>query len=132
MYTHYKERPSFETIIKSIQQNKYSRYKYQMEYYKRLKEQVEAHETKGKSLHTRRNITKAQQLAHYQHEYDKIRSIWDQSITKRTRGQNDRNYERRKKNNFDKLGANEEYLKQRKEHLEKLRAKAINTIADLK
>jgi len=103
-----------------------------MEYYKRLKEQVEAHETKGKSLQMQRNIIKAQQLANYQNEYDKIRYILDASITKRTRGQNDRNYERRKKNNFDKLGANEEYLKQRKEHLEKIGAKAINTILDLK
>ena len=103
-----------------------------MEYYKRLKEQVEAHETKGKSLQMQRNIIKAQQLANYQNEYDKIRYILDSSITKRTRGQTDRNYERRKKINFDKLGANEEYLKQRKEHLEKLGAKAINTIADLK
>ena len=132
MYTHYTERPSLETLIKSIQQHKYSKYKYPMEYYKRLKEQVEAHETKGKSLQMQRNIIKAQQLANYQNEYDKIRYILDKSITKRTRGQNDRNYERQKKNNFDKLGANEEYLKQRKEHLEKLGAKAINTIADLK
>jgi hypothetical protein len=42
-----------------------------MEYYKRLKEQVEAHETKGKSLQMQRNIIKAQQLANYQNEYDK-------------------------------------------------------------
>ena len=73
-----------------------------MEYYKRLKEQVEAHETKGKSLPIRRNIIKAQQLASYQNEYDKIRSILDQSITKRTRGHNNRNYERRK-NKFCQL-----------------------------
>ena len=103
-----------------------------MGYYKRLKEQVEAHETKGTSLQMQRNTIKAQQLANYQNEYDKIRYILDTSITKRTRGQTNRNYERRKKNNFDKLGANEEYLKQRKEHLEKLGAKAINTISDLK
>ena len=132
MYTHYRERPSFEEIIKKIHQNKYNKYKYPMEYYKRLEEHVEAHETKGKSLQMQRNIIKAQQLATYQNEYAKIRYILDSSITKRTRGQTDRNYERRKKINFDKLGANEEYLKQRKEHLEQLGATAINTIADLK
>ena len=48
-----------------------------MEHYKRLKEQVEAHETEAKSLQMRRNIIKAQQLAHYQTAYDKIRSILD-------------------------------------------------------
>ena len=132
MYTHYTERPSLETLIKSIQQHKYSKYKYPMEYYKRLKEQVEAHETKGKSLQMQRNIIKAQQLANYQNEYDKIRGILDQSITKRIRGQTNRNYERKKKKILENLGADEEYLKQRKEHLEKLGAKAINTIADLK
>ena len=103
-----------------------------MEYYKRLKEQVEAHETKAKSLQMRRNIIKAQQLANYQNEYDKIRSILDQSITKRTRGQSNRNYERKKKNILDGLGANEEMLKKRKEHLEKLGARAINSISDFK
>ena len=86
MYTHYKERPSFEALIKSIQQNKYNKYKYPMEYYKRLKEQVDAHETKGKSLQMRRNIIKAQQLANYQNKYDKIRYMLEQSITKRERG----------------------------------------------
>ena len=78
-----------------------------MEYDKRLKEQVETHETKGKSLQMRRNIVKAQQLANYQNEYEQIRSILEQSITKRTRGQNDRNYERRTENNFDKIRTNE-------------------------
>jgi hypothetical protein len=37
-----------------------------------------------------------------------------------------------KKKILENVGADEEYLKQRKEHLEKLGAKAINTIADLK
>ena len=132
MYTHYKERPSFEELIKSIQQNKYSKYKYPMEYYKRLKEQVEAHETKAKSLQMRRNIIKAQQLANYQNEYDKIRYILEKSITKRIKGQHERTYERRKKANFDRLGANEEELQKRKEHLEKLGARAIDGIADLR
>ena len=103
-----------------------------MEYYKRLKEQVEAHETKGKSLQMRRNIIKAQQLANYQNEYDKIRSILDQSITKRTRGQSDLNYERTKKKILSTLGANEEIFQKRKEHLEKLGARAIDSISDLK
>ena len=86
MYTHYREKPYFEELIKRIQQNKYSNYTYPMKYYKQLKEQVEAHETKGKSIQMRRNIIKAQQLANYQNEYDKIRSILAQSITKRERG----------------------------------------------
>ena len=131
MYTHYRERPSFEEIIKKNQQNKYSKYKYPMEYYKRLKEQVEAHETKGKSLQMRRNIIKAQQLANYQNEYDKIRSILEQSITKRERGITTKTLNKNKEI-FNNLGANEQMFKQRKEHLEKLGARAIDGIADLK
>ena len=86
-----------------------------MEYCKRLKEQVEAHETKGRSLHMRRNTIKAQQLANYQNEQDKI---LEQSITKREQN----------KEFFNKLGANEEMFKKRKKHLEKLGARAIDGI----
>ena len=132
MYTHYRQKPSFEEIIKSIQQNKYSKYKYPMEYYKRLKQQNEAHETKGYSLQMRRNIIKAQQLANYQNEYDKIRSILEQSITKRERGVSKRLLDKRNKVLFHNLGANEEEFKKRKEHLEKLGARAVNGINDLR
>jgi hypothetical protein len=132
MYTQYKEKPSFEELIKSIQQNKYSKYKYPLEYYKRLKEQVEAHETKGRSLQMRRNIIKAQQLANYQNEYDKIRSILEQSITKRGRGITQRTLNKKNKIIFQNLGANEEEFKKRKEHLEKLGARAIDGINDLR
>jgi hypothetical protein len=125
---HYKDKPSFEDLIKNIQQNKYSKFKYPLEYYKRLKEQVEAHETKGRSLQMRRNIIKAQQLANYQNEYDKIRSILEQSITKRERGMSQRTLNYKNKQIFDKLGANQEMFKQRKEHLEKLGARAIDGI----
>ena len=111
MYTHYRQKPSFEEIIKNIQQNKYSKYKYPMEYYKQLKQQVEAHETKGKSLQMRRNIIKAQQLANYQNEYDKIRSILEQSITKRERGVTKKLLDKRNKVIFNNLGANEEEFK---------------------
>ena len=103
-----------------------------MEYYKRLKEQAEAHETKGKPLQMRRNIIKAQQLANYQNEYDKIRSILDQSITKRTRGQNNRNFERRKKKIFGNLRATEEIFQKSKEHPTQLGARAIDSISDLR
>ena len=132
MYTHYRQKPSFEEIIKNIQQNKYSKYKYPMEYYKQLKQQVEAHETKGKSLQMRRNIIKAQQLANYQNEYDKIRSILEQSITKRERGVTKRLLDKRNKVIFNNLGANEEEFKKREENLEKLGARAINGINDLR
>jgi hypothetical protein len=103
-----------------------------MGYYKRINEQLEAHKAKGKSIQMRRNILKAQQLATYQTAYDKIRAILDQSITKRTRGQNRRTYERKKKTILEKLGANEEMFQTRKEHLEKLGARAIDSISDLK
>ena len=125
---HYKDKPSFEDLIKNIQQNKYSKYKYPLEYYKRLKEQVDAHESKGRSLQMRRNIIKAQQLANYQNEYDKIRSILEQSITKRARGMSQRTLNYKNKQIFNKLGVNEEMFKQRKEHLEKLGARAIDGI----
>ena len=132
MYTHYKEMPSFDAVIKSIQHNKYSKYRYPMDYYKRLKEQVDAHGTKAKSLQMRRNIIKAQKLANYQNEYDKIRSILEQSITKRERGISKRTLNNKNKQIFDKLGANEEEFKKRKEHLETLGAKATNGINDLR
>ena len=132
MYTHYREKPSFEELIKRIQQNKYSKYTYPMKYYKQLKEQVEAHETKGKSIQMRRNIIKAQQLANYQNEYDKIRSILEQSITKRERGVSKRLLDKRNKVIFNNLGANEEEFKKRKENLEKLGARAVNGINDLR
>ena len=76
----------------------------------------------------RRNIIKAQQLANYQNEYDKIRGILDQSITKRTRGQNDRNHGRTKKTIFENLGTNEEMFKTRNEPLEQLGALAIDSM----
>ena len=88
----YREKTSFEDLIKNIQQNKYSKYKYSMGYYKKINEQLEAHKAKGKSIQMRRNILKAQQLANYQNEYDKIRSILEQSNTKRIRGQTDAEY----------------------------------------
>jgi hypothetical protein len=76
----------------------------------------------------RRNIIKAQQLANYQNEYDKIRSILEQSITKRARGMSQRTLNYKNKQIFNKLGVNEEMFKQRKEHLEKLGARAIDGI----
>ena len=68
-----------------------------MRYYKRINEQLEAHKANGKSIQMRRNIIKAQQLAKYETEYDKIRSILEQSITKRVRGQTDEEYKEIKK-----------------------------------
>ena len=132
MYTHYRERPSFEEIIKKFNKINIVTINIQWDIIKRLKEQVETHETKGTSLQIRRNIIKAQPLANYQNEYDKIRSILDQSITKRTRYQSDASYERKKKKILGKLGANEEMFQKRKEHLEKLGAYAIDSISDLK
>ena len=35
-----KERPTFEQLLKRIQQNKHSKYKYPLEYYKRLNDQI--------------------------------------------------------------------------------------------
>ena len=35
-----KEKPTFETLIKRIQQNKHLKYKYPLSYYKRLNEQI--------------------------------------------------------------------------------------------
>ena len=119
----------YEDMIKNIQQNKYSNYKYPMRYYKRINEQLEAHKSKGKSIQMRRNIIKAQQLANYQNEYDKIRSILEQSITKRVRGQTDEQYKEIKKILFTQLGANEDVLLQRKEYLQKLGARYINEIS---
>ena len=82
----------YEDLIKNIQQNKYSNYKYPLGYYKKINEQLEAHKAKGNSIHMRKNIIKAKNLSNYQNEYDKIRSILEQSLTKRVRGQTDEEY----------------------------------------
>ena len=37
----YREKTAFEDMIKNIQQNKYSKYKYPMGYYKKINEQYE-------------------------------------------------------------------------------------------
>ena len=125
----YREKTAFEDMIKNIQQNKYSKYKYPMGYYKKINEQLEAHKAKGKSIQMRRNIIKAQQISNYQNEYDKIRSILEQSITKRVRGQTDEEYKQIKKLLFNQLGANEDVLLKRKEYLQKLGARHINEIS---
>ena len=67
-------------------------------------------------------------MANYQNEYDKLRSILEQSITKRVRGQSDEEYKQIKKELFDQLGANEDILQKRKEYLQKLGARHINEI----
>lgn len=125
----YREKTAFEDMIKNIQQNKYSKYKYPIRYYKKINEQLEAHNAKGKSIQMRRNIIKAQQISNYQNEYDKIRSILEQSITKRVRGQTDEEYTEIKKLLFNQLGANEDVLLKRKEYLQKLGARHINEIS---
>ena len=51
-----KERPTFEQLLKRIQQNKHSTYKYPLIYYKRLNEQIKNHELRDKSLEMRRRL----------------------------------------------------------------------------
>ena len=66
-----KESPTFEQLVKRTQQNKHSKYKYPLIYYKRLNEQIQNHEVKDKSLELRRRILRNQRIATYQTGYDK-------------------------------------------------------------
>ena len=75
-----KERPTFEQLLKRTQQNKHSKYKYPLIYYKRLNEQIKHHEFGDKSLDMRRRILRNQRLSNYQNEYDKIKNILEHGI----------------------------------------------------
>ena len=46
--------------------------KQNLNYYKQLKDILEAHETKAKSVHSRRHALQRQKVANYQNEQDRI------------------------------------------------------------
>ena len=101
-----KEGPTFEQLLKRIQPNKHSKYKYPLVYYKRLNEQIKNHELRDKSLDMRRRILRNQRLSNYQNEYDKIKGILDHVITP--------------------PGLNQEYYKNRIKFLENKGLNAVN------
>ena len=49
-----REKPTFENLIKRIQQNKHLNYKYPLSYYKIIEQQFKHRQLQGKSLDMRR------------------------------------------------------------------------------
>jgi hypothetical protein len=75
-----REKPTFENLIKRIQQNKHLKYKYPLSYYKVLEQQFKHRQVQDKSVDMRRRILKNQRISNYQNEYDKIKGILDHTI----------------------------------------------------
>jgi len=81
--------------------------KNRMQYYKDLKNKLEIHQIKVSSLALRNQWLRNQKIANYQNEYDRIRGELSKS---------------------NQQGKTVEMLKKRKEVLEKLGAKAFNSL----
>ena len=79
-----------------------------LHYYKQLQKQIDAHQTKEASIVLRKKFLERQKLNNYINEYDRIRGMIAQN---------------------DRKGVSVEHLKNRKNKLEELGAKAIDGIA---
>ena len=88
-----REKPTFEHLIRRIQQNKHSNYKYPLSYYKILEQQFKHRQLQDKSLDKRRRLLKNQRSHNFQNEYDKIKAIVYHVIT--PKGLNPEYYENR-------------------------------------
>jgi len=75
-----REKPTFENLIKRIQQNKHLKYKYPLSYYKILEQQFKHRQLHDKSLDIKR-ILKNQRCHNFQNEYDKIKAMLYHVIT---------------------------------------------------
>ena len=73
--------------------------KQNLNYYKQLKDVLEAHETKAKSIHFRRNALQRQKVANYQNEKERIMGQMAQN---------------------EKRGLTSTHLRRRKEELERI------------
>jgi len=51
-----------------------------MHYFERVKEQMEKHELKAKSIHFRRNLLERQKVANYTNELDRVRGLLSQTV----------------------------------------------------
>ena len=72
-----------------------------LEYYKRLQKEIDARKTKSSSIMLRRMWLEKQKINNYQNEYDRIRGILSNSVTKELT--NEKLHERKKE--LEKLGA---------------------------
>ena len=88
-----REKPTFENLIKRIQQNKHLKYKYPLSYYKILEQQFKNRQLHDKSLDMRRGILENQRSHNFQNEYDKIKAMLYHVIT--PKGFNPEYYENR-------------------------------------
>ena len=102
------KKPSFEHLIKRIQQNKHLTYKYPWSYYRILEQQFKHRQLPDKSLVMRRRILKNQRSHNFQNEYDKIKAMLFLVITPK--------------------GLNPEYYENRIKYLEKMGASAVEGI----
>ena len=103
-----REKPTFENLIKRIQQNKHLKYKYPLSYYKIIEQQFKHRQLQDKSLDMRRRILKNQRSHNFQNEYDKIKAMLDHVIIPK--------------------GLNPEYYENRIKYLEKMGASAVEGI----
>ena len=81
--------------------------KNRLNYFETLQKKLDAHQTKASSIEIRKKWLERQKVANYQNEYDRIRGMIAQN---------------------DRKGVSVEHLKNRKNKLEELGAKAIDGI----
>jgi hypothetical protein len=60
--------------------NTSSKIKQNITYYKMLKDQMERHELRAKSIHFRRNLLERQTVANYTNELDRVRGELSKSV----------------------------------------------------
>ena len=80
-----------------------------LHYFKTLKDKLDAHATKARSINLRKQFIESQKKMNYTNEYNRIRSELEQSKLK---------------------GLTTELLQKRKDHLKKLGANIIDGIVD--
>ena len=51
-----------------------------LHYFERVKDQMEKHELRAKSIHFRRNLLERQKVANYSNELDRVRGLLSQTV----------------------------------------------------
>lgn len=75
--------------------------KHNLAYYKRVQKEIDAHKTKASLITLRRQWLEKQKINNYQNEYDRVRSVLNNSIT----GELTNEKLNKRKGELEKLGA---------------------------
>ena len=75
--------------------------KHNLAYYKRVQKEIDAHKTKASLITLRRQWLEKQKINNYQNEYDRVRSVLNNSIT----GVLTNDVLNKRKGDLEKLGA---------------------------